>query len=62
MSDEAAHRNILAIKAHSERTRVLVKELDKRMNTIDQMATTIRLLESQVAAIQVKLYSGGATT
>lgn len=61
MSEEVTRRNILAIKEYSEQTRELVREIEKRNTTIEMMVSDIETLKKQVAALQVKVYSGGAT-
>jgi hypothetical protein len=58
---DAAHKNILAIKQHSEETRKLFRAVEAKTNTIDMLALKIEQLEKQVQALQVKLFSGGAT-
>ena len=61
MNEELVRRNVLAIKQHSEETRKMVKELETNMNTIQTINQKIILLESQLQALQVKIFSGGAT-
>jgi len=60
MSD-ALTRNIMAVKQYSEETREIVREFERRLNTYDTMLGKIEILEAQISALQVKLYSGGAT-
>ena len=60
MSD-ANHKNIMAIKHHSEETRVMFRELEKKFGTIDTLIERLNQLENQVKNLQIKLYSGGAT-
>lgn len=60
-AEDAIRKNILAIKAHSEDTRELVRELERKLATMHTMLLTIQALKDQVGKLQVKLYSGGAT-
>ena len=62
MSNEATHKNILAVKQHSEDTRKLFRDLEARLNTVITQANRIDQLEKQVQQLQIKLYSGGATS
>lgn len=65
MSDEVTKRNILAIKKHSEDTRVMLRELEQKVVHLKQkldMAQKDNIdLRLQVQKLQIKLYSGGAT-
>jgi polyhydroxyalkanoate synthesis regulator phasin len=60
--DEITHKNVMAIKQHSEDTRKLYRELEAKTNTIDTLLTRIDMLEQQVRAMQVKVFSGGSTS
>lgn len=62
MADEATMKNVLAIKQHSETTRGMFRDLEVKLNTFDTLLSKITALETQVRAMQVKLYSGGATS
>jgi len=59
---EAIQKNIMAIKQHSEQTRLLFRELEAKMNTIETMNQRINLMEEQLRNLQVKVFSGGATS
>ncbi len=59
---EAEQKNILAIKQHSEQTRILIRELETKLNTIETMNQRINQLEMQLSNLQVKVFSGGATS
>ena len=64
-NNSATHKNILAIKQHSDITREQVTELRKLLidsqNTINTMSGQIVVLQSQIQALQIKLFTGGAT-
>lgn len=64
-SPEVTHKNILAIKQHSEYTRGQVVELcllvEAQHNTVETLKGIVAALQTQVQALQVKLYTGGAT-
>ena len=62
MSNDATHKNILAIKQHSEETRKLVRELENRLNAINSLNLKVLELEKQIQVLQVKLFSGGSTS
>ena len=62
MNNDVNHRNVLAVKQHSEETRKMLRVLETKINTIDTLLTKVGNLESQLRLIQVKLYSGGATS
>lgn len=65
-SEELNERNIMAIKGHSEYTRTIVRELQAEVEALKQMvgtlSNTVAALQPQLAALQVKIYSGGSTT
>ena len=61
MSD-AIHKNILAIKAHSEDTRALIRDLERKVDQYSVLHGQVQALAAQVQALQVKVYSGGATS
>ena len=58
--------NILAIKAHAEETRRQTKILDDIVkasnNTVATLQARIDGLENQVRTLQVKMFTGGATS
>lgn len=56
------HKNILAVKQHSEATRSLVRELEKKLRVVDAHAARLAIVEKQLRVLQVKLYSGGASS
>lgn len=58
---EALQKNILAIKQHSEQTRVLFRELEAKNAIIDTLMGRMDALTAQVQALQVKMYTGGPT-
>ena len=59
---EAIQKNIIAVKEHSEQTRLLFRELEVKMNTIETMNQRIIQMEQQLQSLQVKVFSGGATS
>lgn len=61
MSHDATHKNIIAVKEHSEITRSMFRDLEVKLNTLGTLIKRIDMLETQVRSLQVKLYSGGAT-
>lgn len=61
MSEEVMRRNILAIKEYSEQTREIVRGIESCYSNMEMMANDIRAIKEQIAALQVKVYSGGAT-
>ena len=60
------HKNILSIKQYSELTREKVNEISVRSNMVAQQNAQLRaeleMLKQQVQQLQVRLYSGGATS
>lgn len=66
MEDETTRRNILAIKAHSEETRAMCRNaeatIERFRNEIETLKQTNAVLLAQVQAMQVKVFSGGATS
>lgn len=62
----AIHKNFLALQAHSNATRKLVRDYEEMLEELKKENTGIKnelaLLKSQVQAIQVKLFSGGKTS
>lgn len=66
MSDDVTHRNILAISSYSEETRKAVREVEKEMETVRkqflQLRADVQVMKSQLQALQVKIFSGGATS
>lgn len=60
--NDANYKNVLAVKQHSEETRAMFRALDVKFNSIDTLMGRIAALESQVNKLQVKLYTGGATS
>lgn len=62
MMSDFNHKNMLAVKQHSEATRNLVRELEKKLTAIDAQAARLALVEKQLKVLQVKLYSGGASS
>jgi hypothetical protein len=61
MSDDATHKNILAIKQHSEETRKQLRDLEKKFSNVEMLQNRINQLENQVKFLTVKVYSGGPT-
>lgn len=61
-SEEVNTRNVLAIKAHSEQTRELLRELELKINNIINLENKITLMENQISNLQVKVFSGGSTS
>ena len=66
MSDDVTHRNILSISSYSEETRKAVREVEKEMETVRkqflQLRADVQVMKSQLQALQVKIFSGGATS
>ncbi len=59
---DANQKNILAIKQHSEETRKMVRELEVKLNSITSLNLKVIELENQIHNLQVKMFSGGATS
>lgn len=66
MSDDIHHKNILAIKDFSERTREIVRSgqivQEAHDNRIRSLEEQVMQLKGMIQALQVKIYSGGATS
>ena len=66
MSDEVTRRNILAIKAHSEETRKELRKMQTENKELHNLVETLNgklgVLEKQLRIIQVRIFSGGATS
>jgi hypothetical protein len=66
MEDEATRRNILAIKAHSEETRAMCRKAEAAIegfrNEIETLKQTNAALLVQMQAMQIRLFSGAATS
>lgn len=64
--DEVTKRNIDTIQAFAVETRKMAREIQGKDNIrqtqLTQLINRIDALEAQVRNIQVKLYSGGATS
>jgi len=64
--DSATHKNILAIKDHSIRSREIVRELEAKLEDTNKenrdLKNKLKLMQEQIQMIQVKLFSGGATS
>ena len=60
------HKNILSIKQYSELTREKVNDISVKADMVAQQNVQLRaaleLLKQQVKQLQVRLYSGGATS
>jgi len=60
--EDAIRKNVIAIKDHSETTRAMYRELETQYETrIGALENQIKLHTTQLQALQVKLFSGGAT-
>jgi len=63
---EVNARNILAIKDHSEATRVIVRNLQAEMEAMKNEIAALRLqlnsANERINGMQVRIYSGGATS
>lgn len=66
MSDDVTHRNILAISSYSEETRKGLRETQKEFENLQkqflQLHTDVQIMKSQLQGLQVKVFSGGATS
>jgi hypothetical protein len=66
MSEEVTRRNVLAIKEHSEGTRKELREMQIQNAALKLEVESIRLeqesLRTGLQTIQIKVFSGGATT
>ena len=66
MSVEVNRKNILAIKQHADVTRELLREDQNKVkqleNLILEQKNRLDLLQKQVQILQVKSFSGGATS
>jgi hypothetical protein len=58
--DEAAHKNILAIRDHSVQTREMVKELEVKLAQVDMLRAQVVQLESLVKTM-LQQKGGGPT-
>jgi len=63
---EVNARNILAIKDHSEYTRAIVREIEVKLAAMQNEIVALRSLSDQtnerISAMQVRVYSGRATS
>ena len=66
MSIEVNRKNILAIKEYTEITRTQLREAQLKIKELENLVLAqtnrIDLFQKQVQTIQMKLYSGGATS
>jgi hypothetical protein len=66
MSEEATHKNILAIQQYSKETRSLIRGLEAELvnsnNLVGTLTERLTVLETLLRSLQVKVYSGNATT
>lgn len=66
MSDDVTHRNILAISSYSEETRQVARDTQKELEVVrkqfQQLRTDVQVMKTQLQALQVKTFSGGATS
>lgn len=61
--EDAIRKNIMAVIDHSKTTRELYRELEVKYDTrIQSLEDQAKILTSQVQALQVKVFSGGATS
>lgn len=64
--ESATHKNILAIRDHSQRTREIVRDLESRLvdmgNSKTELEMKVEILQSQIQNLQVKMFTGGATS
>lgn len=61
--EDAIRKNIIAVIDHSKTTRELFRELETKYETrITTLEEKVILLTTQIQALQVKLFSGGATS
>jgi predicted nucleic acid-binding Zn-ribbon protein len=59
-------RNIRSLKDHAEATRKIVRELEVMINNFDNSVSMLTqenaLMKEQIKSLQVRLFSGGATS
>lgn len=64
--DSAGYKNIIAIRDYSKDTRALVREMEQKFSNLEKLVleqkATIEGQKQQIQALQMKVYSGGATT
>ncbi len=63
--EEVTTNNVKAAVAHSNETRRLVRELEGRVQSLDDLIrnydNTIDLLKKQITNLQIKMFSGGTS-
>jgi len=61
--EEVTTRNVRAILQHSNETRVIARDLEKKVvllqETIREQVKEIQALKNQLANVQTKIFSGG---
>jgi uncharacterized coiled-coil DUF342 family protein len=66
MNDDVTHRNILAISSYSEETRKEFRDLEKEVKNLQKQILQLRAenatMKTQLQALQVRIFSGGATS
>ena len=64
--EEATRKNLISIRDHAVTSRKIVRELEAKMedyrNENLELKEKLELLQQQLQAMQVKLFSGGATS
>ena len=67
MSDyNAVQKNILSIRDHAVSTRKLFRELEAKVTNFENenkdLKNKLELLQTQLQTLQIKVFSGGATS
>lgn len=64
--EEATRKNLISIRDHAVTSRKIVRELEIKLENYrkenDELKEKFNNLQKQLQAIQVKLFSGGATS
>ena len=64
--EEATRKNLISIRDHAVTSRKIVRELELKLENYrkenDELKEKFNNLQKQLQAIQVKLFSGGATS
>lgn len=61
--EDAIRKNMMAIRDYSTVTRELYRDLETKYETrIGTLEDQVKLLTTQIQSLQVKLFSGGATS
>jgi hypothetical protein len=66
IEESAGYKNIIAIRDYTKATRQMIRELENEVKTLKNLIleqkTQLDQKGEQIQALQIKLYSGGATT